>query len=227
MSGDGTWRRCHPIFAIFVGDYPEQCLVTCTYNGRCPKCQYLLISWGNMQHFNASRSEQHAIDTFQLANGNAHIFHAACREAGFKPIYQPFWESLPLANVYVSITPDILHQLLQGVMKHLLSWLTSARAFGKTEIDARCRIIPPNHNITLFPKGISMLSRVSGKEHKAICRILLGLIIDLPLPDGHVPSRILRAVRSLLDFWFLAQYPSHTRDTLCRLEESLSSISCQ
>jgi hypothetical protein len=66
-----------------------------------------------------------------------------------------------------------------------------------------------------------MLSRVSGKEHKAICRILLGLIINLPLPDGHVPSRILRAVRSLVDFWFLAQYRSHTKDTLCRLEESL------
>ena len=32
MGGDGIWRRCHPIFASFVGDYPEQVLVTCTYN---------------------------------------------------------------------------------------------------------------------------------------------------------------------------------------------------
>jgi hypothetical protein len=32
MSGDGVWWRCHPIFAIFVGDYPKQTLVTCTYN---------------------------------------------------------------------------------------------------------------------------------------------------------------------------------------------------
>jgi hypothetical protein len=28
MSGDGVWRRCHPIYAVFVGDYPEQALVT-------------------------------------------------------------------------------------------------------------------------------------------------------------------------------------------------------
>ena len=35
-GGDGVWRRCHPVFAAFVGDYPEQTLVTCTYNGRCP-----------------------------------------------------------------------------------------------------------------------------------------------------------------------------------------------
>ncbi|KAH9962223.1 hypothetical protein BC827DRAFT_1099358, partial [Russula dissimulans] len=38
VSGDGVWHCCHPIFATFVGDYPEQALVTCTYYGCCPKC---------------------------------------------------------------------------------------------------------------------------------------------------------------------------------------------
>jgi hypothetical protein len=33
MSGDGVWRRCHLILAVFVGDYPKQTLVTCSYNG--------------------------------------------------------------------------------------------------------------------------------------------------------------------------------------------------
>jgi Plavaka transposase len=33
MSGDGVWQQCHPIFAVFIGDYPKQTLVTCTYNG--------------------------------------------------------------------------------------------------------------------------------------------------------------------------------------------------
>jgi hypothetical protein len=34
MGGDGTWHRCHPIFVLFIGDYPEQVLVTCTFGGR-------------------------------------------------------------------------------------------------------------------------------------------------------------------------------------------------
>ena len=35
-SGDGVIRRCHPIFAAHVGDYPEQVLVTGIKSGECP-----------------------------------------------------------------------------------------------------------------------------------------------------------------------------------------------
>ena len=38
MSGDGAIRDCHPIFATYAGDYPEQILVTCTKSGECPTC---------------------------------------------------------------------------------------------------------------------------------------------------------------------------------------------
>jgi len=73
-------------------------------------------------------------------------------------------------------------------MKHLILWLTSSDAFGPAAIDARCRSIPPNHHIKLFSKGITTLSCISGKEYKAICRILIGLVVDLPLPHGQVPT---------------------------------------
>ena len=223
MSGDGIWRRCHPILAAFVGDYPEQTLVTCTYSGQCPKCTAPHDRLGEYIRFPLRNYDQ-ARETFLLADGDVHVFHAACREAGVKPVFHPFWESLPLTNVFVSITPDILHQMLQGVMKHLIAWLTSSDAFGPGEIDARCRSLPPNHHIKTFPIGLSTLSRVTGKEHKDMCRILLGLIIDLPLPSGQVTSRVIRTVHALLDFLYLAQLPSHTTNTIVRLNKSLAQF---
>jgi hypothetical protein len=221
IGADGTWRRCHPIFAAFVGDYPEQTLVTCTYNGRCPKC---LVPRGQLGEFHSfqSRLPGDAINTYRLADGDVHTFHKACRETSLKPVFHPFWDTLPFADVFLSITPDILHQLLQGVMKHVIAWLANSTVFGPAEIDARCRSLPPNHNIHIFTNGITTLSRVSGLEHKNMCRIIFGLIVDLTLPGGRSPSRVVKAVRAALDFLYLAQYPTHTTETLHLLDEALA-----
>ncbi|KAN0141530.1 hypothetical protein V8E53_000775 [Lactarius tabidus] len=218
MGGDGTWRRCHPIFALFIGDYPEQVLVTCTFGGRCPKCLVPHDKLGSYNRF-TPHDYNKARDAYLLADGDAYAFHSACREAGQKPVYHPFWESLPFTNVFISITPDILHQLLQGVLKHLVAWLILA--FGPTVIDRQCQQLPPNHHIHIFPKGISGLSRVTGKEHKNMSRLLLGLILGLPLPSGQVSPRLISAVRALLDFLYLAQLPSHTSNTITCLDDSL------
>ncbi|KAH9019702.1 hypothetical protein EDB84DRAFT_1624592 [Lactarius hengduanensis] len=206
MSGDGIWR---------------QVLATCTFNGRCPKCA---VHRNNLGDYSRSPARDYgkALEAFLLADGDVRMFHSVCREAGLKPVFHPFWEALPLTDVFISITPDILHQLLQGVMKHLIAWLTNSSAFGSAQIDARCRSLPPNHHIKIFARGISTLSRVSGLEHKQMCRILLGLVIELPLPSGGSSARVIRTVRALLDFLYLAQLPSHTSETLLRLEESLA-----
>jgi hypothetical protein len=70
-------------------------------------------------------------------------------------------------------------------------------------------------------KGISHLSCVTGTEHDQISRILIGLIIDIRLPNNMSPARLLRAVRAILDFLFLARYPVHTNETLDNLGAAL------
>ncbi|KAJ3518971.1 hypothetical protein NM688_g9368 [Phlebia brevispora] len=136
-----------------------------------------------------------------------------------KPIYHPFWMDLPYSNVFLSITPDILHQVLQGFVKHVVAWIK--RACNPAEIDARCCRLPLNHNVRLFLKGITPLSRLTGKEHADICRILLGIIIDLPLPNNIPSASLMRVVWAMLDFVYLAQYPIHSDDSLRALEDAL------
>ncbi|KAH9856108.1 hypothetical protein C2E23DRAFT_866199 [Lenzites betulinus] len=220
VSGDGITRRGHPILAVYIGDYPEQLLVTCCKNGTCPKCDITRGDVGNSTDTQRPLRDLdnvlHALDSF---DEGPTAFSRACREAGIKPVVNPFWKDLPYVNIFRFITPDILHQLYQGLVKHLLSWLKSA--YGAEELDARCRRLPPNHHIRLFLRGITTLQKVTGKEHSDMCRFLLGLIIGLPLPGGFSPVRLLRAVRGLLDFIYLAQYPAHTSDTLSLLQDAL------
>ena len=218
-TGDGVVRRCHPLLAVFIGDYPEQCLVTCSKH--CPRCPIAKNELGENYCFLA-RDPSPILEALRsLPNGPA-AYTKACEAAGIKPVVKPFWEKLPYVNIFRSITPDVLHQLYQGVVKHIVSWVCDA--FGPAEIDARCRRLPPNHNIRIFAKGITSLSRVSGKEHADMCRILLGLIIDMRTLEGTSAVRLVRAVRAVLDFLYIAQFPSQTDETLTLLTESLSTF---
>ncbi|KAF7369562.1 hypothetical protein MVEN_00286300 [Mycena venus] len=221
-SGDGVVRRCHPIFAIFSGDYPEQVLVTATKTGECPTCPVPRDELGSLEDLYEPRDLVAVLEALNKADGNATEFTRACVEAGIKPIYRPFWEDLPYVNIFLSVTSDVLHQLYQGVIKHVVAWVTEA--FGPVEIDARCRRMPPNHNTRLFLKGITTLSRVSGTEHNQMCRILLGLIVDLRLPDRQSTSSLIRAVRGALDFLYLAQYPTQSTETISLLQDALENF---
>ncbi|RDX49827.1 hypothetical protein OH76DRAFT_1350331 [Lentinus brumalis] len=222
-SGDGVVRRCHPIFAMYIGDYPEQLLVTCCKTGMCPKCDIPRDELGeSTQPDRPLRDPNKAREALRKADESATAFSHACREAGIKPIREPFWQNLPYVNIYRSITPDVLHQLYQGVIKHLLAWLKDA--YGAEELDVRARRLPPNHQIRLFLRGVTTLHKVTGKVHGDICRFLLALVIGLPLREGMSPTRLVRAVRALLDFLYLACYPAHTDDTLASLRSALAQF---
>ncbi|VDB94448.1 unnamed protein product [Peniophora sp. CBMAI 1063] len=220
-SGDGVQRRCHPILAAYVGDYPEQVLVAGVKYGTCPKGTLDPSLFGTRQACEL-RDLAEIADALALADqpedGDVVAYVQACQDAGIKPI-QPFWKDYPHVDIYSSLPPDILHQLYQGVVKHMISWLK--HVYGAKVIDARFKCLPANHQLRQFSKGISGMSRVSGTEHQDICRVMLGVIIDTPLPHNYSRKRMYNCVRGLLDFVYIAQLPEATDSRLESLRAAL------
>ncbi|KAJ7601791.1 hypothetical protein DFH06DRAFT_1401017 [Mycena polygramma] len=217
-SGDGKMRRGHPIVACYIGDYPEQLLVTCVKTGWCPAGDVDHDSLGDGDSTCPHRNLANILDALDTLDQGGTEYSQACADAGIKPVVHPFWQHLPYTNIFRSITSDVLHQLYQGIIKHLIEWLKES--LGEAELDARCRRLPPNHNIRLFMKGISHLNRVTGREHDQISRFLLGIVIDVKLPHGLSAARLVEAVRGILEFTYIAQYPMHTTETLEQLEDA-------
>jgi Plavaka transposase len=219
-SGDGVVRQTHPLYAIFVGDYPEQILVACVKKSDCPVCPTTQkeLRDGDKLNYRDMDAVLDAVNGADMLGPTDYL--CACTDAGIKPIYGPFWQFMPYIHIFRSITPNILHQLYQGVIKHLCAWLKAV--FGPVKIDACCRRLPQNHHIHLFMKGITTLSRLSGQEHGYICHILLGLIIDLCLPNNHSPIHLVHAVRALLDALYISQYPLHSTKTLALLNNAIT-----
>ena len=221
-DGMGTIRRVHPILAAYVGDYPEQVLVTGIKSTKCPKCDVSSKEQGDPKAQSNPWNIYTVRDALAKVSGNIRDFKNACKEARIKPIFHPFWEQLPFVDIFQAITPDILHQLHQGVFKHIVLWLV--QGYGAAEIDARFQRVIPNHHIRVFSEGITSLSRVTGKEHGFIACVLLGVIANMSLQCGFSSTRLLHAVHALLDFMYLAQLPVISTRHLTLMQRALDTF---
>ncbi|KDQ64017.1 hypothetical protein JAAARDRAFT_187399 [Jaapia argillacea MUCL 33604] len=112
--------------------------------------------------------------------------------------------------------PDVLHQLYQGMFKHLVSWCQLA--LGKDELDQCIHHLPPAYVTRHFKNGISALSQISGGEWKDMACILLVCLA------GKIPNSAIVACRSLLDFIYQAQNTTHNNTTLGYMQDTLNTF---
>ncbi|KAE9394162.1 hypothetical protein BT96DRAFT_958870 [Gymnopus androsaceus JB14] len=207
----------HPILACYVADYPEQCMVTCSRYGTCPKCRATADELSNSSPASC-RSAAWTLGIMKHAKvsstSNAQYFQACMREEVSGYVYRPFWDDLPFLDIHFSITPDVLHQLYQGVLKHLINWCQDI--IGKDELDCQVCCLPHAYGVCHFKNGISALLQITGTERKHMGRILLGCLVGSSMPKCAVT-----AIRSILDFIYLAQYATYDNDTLCYMTDAL------
>ena len=219
VGGDGLVRMVFPILACYVADYPEQCLVSCTKYGTCPKCKAKADELAEIQN-HARRTQQWTTHVINEANTNTNTnasFRSKCMSQDVAgAVFEPFWLGFPHCDIHMSITSDVLHQLYQGVFKHIVEWCQEL--MDEEELDQRLRSLPPCYGVRHFYKGWSALGQIGGKERKHMARVLLGCMV------GKVPRGVILAYRSLLDFIYLAQYPTHDDTTLEYMHKALQDF---
>jgi hypothetical protein len=136
---------------------------------------------------------------------------------GLRPVFSPFWANLPHSDIFTCITSDILHQLHQGIIKdHLKKWCMAI--VGKKMFDSRFQAMPFHPGLRHWKDGISNVKQWTGADHKQLQRTFVTALIGSPNHD------IIQASRALLDFVHLAQYHSHTDETLQALQDALDDF---
>ncbi|KAN0107496.1 hypothetical protein V8E52_010091 [Russula decolorans] len=180
----------------YVADHPEQCLVTCCMENRCPSLEVPTHS--------AFRDHS---DTLRILTEQSQgLSPDEFKEQGLRPIW-PFWADLPHCDIFACITPDLLHQLHKGLFKdHIVSWSTDAAEGGAS--------MPPHPTLRHFKKGISLVTQWTGTEYKNMEKVFLGIIVGIAEPE------VVRAVRGVLDFIYYAHFETHDLRSLAKLDEA-------
>ena len=188
----------------------------CCTETRCPKCLVPAEKRGDSTGQFPWRNQAFTKHTLHAqATGQyppKFITHGLC------PVFSPFWADLPYTNIFLCISSDILHQLHQGLFKdHLKTWCVTIT--DKKNFNTCFRVMPIYPGLCHFKKGISKIKQWTGGDHKQLQQVFVTTLV------GTTPHQdVLCAGQSLLDFVYLAQYLSHTDDTLFAMQLALNDF---
>ncbi|KAF8800174.1 hypothetical protein BYT27DRAFT_7227505 [Phlegmacium glaucopus] len=214
---DGHFRKVIYGLGPYIADYPEQALLACIVQGWCPKCTAPANDLDSGQY--VRRSQAHAellVEEFELG--------MLWDEYGLVGDIVPFTSGFPRADINELLSPDLLHQLIKGAFKdHLVTWVNDyvkakypASEAQKIldDIDRRIALAPPFAGLRRFPEGRNF-KQWTGDDSKALMKVYL------PAIEGHVPDEMVQALRSFLEFCYIARRDVHDTHSLKALDDAL------
>ncbi|KAG9095093.1 hypothetical protein FRC06_010133, partial [Ceratobasidium sp. 370] len=208
---DGRLRRVYPRVAAYMADWPEQNLHSCTSEGSCPVCS---VAWGDRGNEEPGPLREREETLNAIRAYFAHRDVGELRQLNLRPVW-PWWGDLPHVNLASCFTPDLLHQLYQGVFKsHLVRWLK--HLVGADKLDERFAAMPQAEGMRHFAKGITAVQQWTGRESKEMVSQIFPIVVGDLTPEES------RLVRSVIDFVFRAHASSMTDQDIEELERDLS-----
>jgi hypothetical protein len=211
---DGRMRRIYPIVAAYIADWPEQNLMSCTSEGSCPVCSTKRRGRGDGTQSAPLRDRDETLDAIRAYfdyNNKSEL-----TDLSLKPVW-PWWAGLPQVNLAMCITPDLLHQLYQGVFKsHVVRWLQ--HLVGVKKLDQRFASTTQAAGLTHFPRGISHVKQWTGRESKEMLKQTLPLVV------GDLTPEQAQLMSSVIDFIFRAHSASMTDTDLDEMDAALDTF---
>ena len=213
----GFERYCFTPLAGYIADTPEAQMISCVGGKTSHLTMAAFKQFGDpFQHEPRTASTTLAqlgalssqIDPKDIA---AYVKEAKAR--CLNGVDQPFWRDWALAEPVRFFPPEPLHHWHKMWWDHDFKWCINV--VGKEEIDFCFSVLHPHTGFRHFSEGVSSLKQVTGRDHRNLQRYIVGVI------TGAAPDDFIIAIRSLLDFRYLAQAPI-IDDNLCnKIRQSL------
>ncbi|KAL0632412.1 hypothetical protein Q9L58_008698 [Maublancomyces gigas] len=219
---DGHIRECWPILAAWLADHAEHFNLQNITNNACPKCEIEPDDLGTLIENPASKLRPQQ-DEYSIKLDN-HERLQNLRQATPEARHLITEMEIEAGDLH---KPDMLHVVYLGMMKHLMDWLTQFLTdWGRMpQFDAVWKEMPPYPAFVRPTKAYSEVSQRQGKEMHNFMHIVLPALASalhnppparcLPFQEAH------RCVGALVRWALMADYPSHSEETLNYLKQYL------
>ena len=227
VCADQKVRLCFPKLFCWLADHMENATIHGIASNRCPACICLVDKLGEYSQggYPVRLHKDYAIavrdsDTVRL------------NEDGVKKIKNALW-TIPHLSPPDLIRADILHNILLGVLDHVMDWIQGFLEHHQriTAFDYVWRRLSAYPGFSVPQKGYRSISQWSRKEMRNFGKIILGTFTaalrrtsDQPRPTGgqiQEFNKAIRCVRSITDFYLMTQYRSHTDKTVSYMQDYL------
>jgi hypothetical protein len=182
-----------------------------------------------MSHIRARDYEYYARHELKYRRSKEEKDRKILKDAGIK-IERNVFVGLSRVNVAELHKPDLLHNVYLGLFKHLMEWVEGfLKTHGREQaFNDVWKSLPPYPGFFVPKKAYYEITQWQGKEMRNLGRCISGVLASAlrnPNPaKQQMFKRALTCVNSLVDFSLMAQYRSHTPETLDYMDSYLDEF---
>jgi len=228
---DGKTRLCFPILSAWIADHAEHATLHGIGSKSCPKCEVPCKELGENPRkiYEARDYAIYREKALEQEPGRAAGFAEYFQQVGVK-IGRNVFTGLHRVNPADLHKPDLLHNIYLGLFKHMMEWVEGFLKKHKRQqaFDDAWKEIPPYPGFSVPKKAYREVTQWQGKEMRNLGRCISAVLASaLGNPESSQQQDFniaLKCVSAVVDFPLMAQYRSHTPDTLVYMENYLQTF---
>ncbi|KAG8706662.1 hypothetical protein FRC09_002291 [Ceratobasidium sp. 395] len=218
VDPEGNVRLVFYVLIAYLADLEEQYVISGLDTSNCIHCTATSHDWGSPDHLPARTSDDilAAIERVRKEhrpNAEPYQFSLGAAKEKLCDVEYPFWARLPFVDICQTLSVDLLHGFHKFFFDHPFRW--NGNSLTDEKMDARIKAQVPYSGGRMFPRGVTHISQMSGKEHRAIQETHLSVMAN---SGEKYALELTYVTRALLDFMYYAQLPVHTEHTLKAFE---------
>jgi len=218
---DGKTPICFPILSAWIAAYAEHAALQGIGSKSCPKCEVPCEELGGdpWRMYETRDYMLYREKALRHEPAEAAVIAEYLQRLGVK-IGNNVFTGLDQVSPADLHRPDLLHNIYLALFKHMREWVEGFLKKHKLQqpFDDPWKEIPPYPGFSVPKKAYREITQWQGKERRnlspCISAVLVSALQNLHSSQYQDFKRALKCVSALVDFTLMAQYRSHTPDTL-------------